>query len=85
MRAHHISTLMLLFLAACGPQEAENIQTKAENMAGALENRAGEITAEAENATDEAVNLIDNQTDILANNQAEAAVDSNNMAATNQQ
>ncbi len=83
MRALHFTALPLLLLAACGPQEAENIQTKAENLAGALENRAEELTAEAENVTDEAVNLVDNQTDMFAN-LAGAAV-GNNMAATNQQ
>jgi hypothetical protein len=64
----------LIALAACEPEEVENIQTRADNVANMLENRADEIAAEAEKGVDEQVGILDNQTAILAN-QAKALLD----------
>ncbi len=63
MRALPFTALSLLLLAACGPQEAENIQTKAEN-----------ATDEAVNLLDNQTDLLANQAEaaVDANNMAVA-------------
>jgi hypothetical protein len=73
----------LVLLAACQPQEEENIQTKTENRINMLENRAEEVAAEAENVTDDAANALDNEASIFAN-QADATGEGN-AAADNRQ